>query len=68
MNIYISMTTPPSSASNPELTTSRSAPFVDALPAAVPVLEEALVPVPVPLVTDAWGGVTGSTKLQDGRS
>jgi hypothetical protein len=50
---HINTTTAPSNASNPELTTARPAPLVDALPAAVPVLEEAFVPVLEPLVADA---------------
>jgi hypothetical protein len=49
--LYSTITTAPSNASNPELTTNRPAPFlfVASLPAAVPVVEGPLVVV-APLV------------------
>lgn len=45
--------TAPSKANNPELIIKRPAPFVEALPAADPVVEGLLAPAPVEILPEA---------------
>lgn len=55
---YSSTTTAPSNANNPEPATNRPAPFVEELPAAVPVLEPPFLPEAAPVAVaadpEAW--------------